>query len=93
LSAFERKEPFVYRFPVKVAQRGEGFVVTIPAVPGCVTSGRSREEALRKAREVLRAFLAQAGPGFSPASGTSPPTGEGTGGEYVEVAPPAVPPC
>ncbi len=83
----------MYRFPVKVEQHGEGFVVTIPAVPGCVTSGRSREEALGKAREVLRAFLMQAGPGFSPAGSPPPPLGGGADHEYVEVATPALQPC
>lgn len=80
------------RFPVKVEQRGEGFVVLIPAVPGCVTGGSTREEALRKAREVLQAMLMQAGPGFLPAASTPPP-GDGTDGEYVEVAAPSVPLC
>lgn len=83
----------MYRFPVKVELRGESFVVFVPAVPGCVTSGRSREEALRKAREVLQAIVAQAGPGFAPAAGASLPPGDGTHGEYVELAVPAVPQC
>jgi hypothetical protein len=79
------------RFPVKVEQRAEGFVVLIPAVPGCVTGGSTREEALRKAREVLQAMLIQAGPSFSPAASARP--GDGADGEYVEVAAPSVPPC
>jgi hypothetical protein len=91
--AFVREEPFMCRFPVKVEQRGEGFVVLIPAVPGCVTGGSTREEALRKAREVLQAMLMQAGPGFSPAADASPLPSDGTDGEYVEVAAPAVPQC
>lgn len=83
----------MYRFPVKVEQRGECFVVSVPAVPGCVTSGRSREEALRQAREMLQAFLMQAGPGFSPAVGSFPLPGEGAGAEFVEVAAAPVPSC
>lgn len=81
------------RFPVKVEQRGEGFVVLIPAVPGCVTGGSTREEALRKARDVLQAMLMQAGPCFSPAASVPPPPGDGADGEYVEVAAPSVPLC
>lgn len=83
----------MYRFPVKVERRGESFVVIVPAVPGCVTSGRSREEALGKAREVLRVFLMQAGPGFSPAASPPLPPSDGAGGEYVEVTAPALQPC
>jgi hypothetical protein len=81
------------RFPVKVEQRAEGFVVLIPAVPGCTTGGSSREEALRKAREVLQAMLMQAGPCFSPAASTPPSPGDGADGEYVEVVAPSVPLC
>ena len=80
------------RFPVKVEQRGEGFVVLIPALPGCVTGGSTREEALRKARDVLQAMLMQAGPGFSPAA-SAPLPGDGADGDYVEVAAPSVPLC
>lgn len=83
----------MYRFVVKVEQRGGIYVATITAVPGCVVGGRSREEALRKAREVLRAFLTQAGPGFSPAGSTPPLPGDGADGEYVELAAPAAEPC
>jgi HicB-like antitoxin of HicAB toxin-antitoxin system len=83
----------VYRFWVKVEQRGESYVVTVPAVPGCVTSGTNREEALRQAREVLRAIFMQAGPGF--ASAASPPllSHDGGDGEYVEIANPHVQFC
>jgi hypothetical protein len=93
LSDFERKEPFVYRFSVKVEQRGGGYVVTVPAVPGCVTGGRSREEALRQAREVLQAILMQAGPGFTSAADSPPLPRDGGDGEYVEVGVPPVGPC
>jgi hypothetical protein len=93
LSAFDRKEPFVYRFPVKVEPRGEGYVVTVPGVPGCVADGRSRDEALRQAREVLQAILMQAGPGFAQLAGPRPPPRDGGEGEYVEVAGPPLPLC
>ncbi len=83
----------MYRFPVKVEQRGERFVVSVPAVPGCVASGRSREEALRQAREMLQAILMQAGPGVLPAVGPPPLQDDGAHGEYVEVAAAAAQPC
>jgi hypothetical protein len=86
-----RKELFMYRFPVKLEQRGASFVVIVPAVPGCVAWGGNSEEALRKAREALQAILIQVGPGFSPAA--SEPPVPGADGQYVEVTVPAVQPC
>jgi hypothetical protein len=83
----------MYRFAVKVEQRGGTVIVIVPAVPGCVASGRNSEEALRKAREALQAILIQVGPYFSPVTSAAPFPGEGADGEYVEVALRAVEPC
>jgi hypothetical protein len=83
----------MYRFPVKVEQRGGAFIVIVPAVPGCVAWGRNSEEALRKAREALQAILIHVGPGFSPAASALPLSEAGADGEYVEVAVRAVQPC
>ncbi len=82
----------MYRFPVKVEKRGEGYVATVLAVPGCVSGGRSREEALRKVREVLQAILVQAGPCF-PLAASTPPLRDGGDEEYVVVAAPSLQPC
>ena len=79
----------MYRFTVKVEKRAEGYVIIVPAVPGCVTSGRTREEAFRKAREVLQAILIQAGPCF-PLSAIAPHTGDE---EFVDVSAPSVQSC
>ena len=76
----------MYRFPIKVEQRGESYLVTVPAVPGCVTGGKSREEALRKARELLQAILMQAGLGFLHAARLSPLLRDGADGEFLEVS-------
>lgn len=76
----------MYRFSARVEQRGGSYVVTVPAVPGCVTGGRSREEALRKARELLQAILMQAEPCFSNAADLPPLPGVGGDGEYVEIS-------
>jgi hypothetical protein len=73
---------------VKVEQRGESYIVTVPAVPGCVACGKSREDALRKAREELQAILVQAGPGFACAASPPFPARDGGDGEYVELAAP-----
>jgi hypothetical protein len=81
----------VYRLPAKVEQRGQSYVVTIPAVPGCITGGTTREEAIRKARELLQAILMQAGPCFSIAANPPPLPDGGGDGEYVEIsAPPSL---
>ena len=36
---------------------GRGYTVLIPALPGCITQGRSREEALLRAREAIAAYI------------------------------------
>jgi predicted RNase H-like HicB family nuclease len=38
--------------------RGRGYTVLVPALPGCITQGRSREEALSRAREAIAAYIA-----------------------------------
>ena len=35
----------------------EGYTVRVPALPGCITYGRTREEALERAREAIRGFI------------------------------------
>ena len=34
-----------------------GFTVTVPALPGCVTQGKNRDEALEHAQEAITGFL------------------------------------
>ncbi len=34
-----------------------GFVVSVPALPGCFTQGESRIEALKNAREAITAYV------------------------------------
>ncbi len=34
-----------------------GYVVTVPALPGCVTQGDTREEALERAREAIQCHI------------------------------------
>ena len=36
---------------------GRGYTVLVPALPGCVTQGRSQEEALMRAREAIAAYI------------------------------------
>ena len=35
----------------------EGYTVRVPALPGCVTYGKSREEALSRAQEAIVGFI------------------------------------
>ena len=39
------------------ADREGGFVVSVPALPGCFTQGESRAEALENAREAIAAYV------------------------------------
>ncbi|NOT00885.1 MAG: type II toxin-antitoxin system HicB family antitoxin [Phycisphaerales bacterium] len=34
-----------------------GFVATVPALPGCVSQGRTRRQALRNVREAIEAYI------------------------------------
>ena len=35
----------------------EGYTIRVPALPGCITYGRTREEALERAREAIEGFV------------------------------------
>ncbi len=35
----------------------EGYTIRIPALPGCITYGRTREEALSRAKEAIEGFI------------------------------------
>ena len=34
-----------------------GFTVTVPALPGCISEGNTREEAIRNIREAIELYL------------------------------------
>lgn len=38
-------------------ETGRGYTVLVPALPGCVTQGRTKEEALQRAREAIRCHI------------------------------------
>jgi predicted RNase H-like HicB family nuclease len=38
-------------------EEGQGWAVSVPALPGCFTQGDTREEALRNAEEAIAGFL------------------------------------
>ena len=35
----------------------EGYTVRVPALPGCITYGRNKEEALERAKEAIAGFV------------------------------------
>ncbi|MDP2953915.1 MAG: type II toxin-antitoxin system HicB family antitoxin, partial [Chloroflexota bacterium] len=35
----------------------EGYTVRVPALPGCITYGRTRDEALARAKEAVLGFI------------------------------------
>ena len=48
-----------YFFPLELAPEKDGrWTVDVPSLPGCVTWGHTREEALKHAQEAIEAYLA-----------------------------------
>jgi len=46
------------KYRVLIQRDEEGtFVAEVPALPGCVTQGATRQEALRNAQEAIRVYL------------------------------------
>lgn len=52
-------EKKIYRYTAlfEPAEEG-GYVVSIPALPGCVTQGETFEEAKKMARDAIKAYVA-----------------------------------
>ena len=46
-----------YTVVLEPDEDGRGFTVRVPALPGCITEGRNREEALVNAREAIAGFI------------------------------------
>ena len=38
-------------------EEGKGYAVLVPALPGCVTQGRTREEAIERAKGAIAAYI------------------------------------
>jgi len=45
------------RFTVVLNPEENGYVVSVPALPGCTTEGSSREEALRNVQDAMRLYV------------------------------------
>ena len=46
-----------YTVVLEPDEEGRGYTVRVPALPGCITEGRSREEALANAREAVEGCI------------------------------------
>jgi predicted RNase H-like HicB family nuclease len=51
------KRAMTYTVVLEPDEEGRGYTVRVPALPGCITEGRSREEALANAREAITGFI------------------------------------
>jgi predicted RNase H-like HicB family nuclease len=71
------------RYTVVLEQESDGgFVVSVPVLPGCVSQGDSRAEALANIREVIELYTADC-------REVGDPVPNEAGREYVEVDSPA----
>jgi len=46
-----------YTIVLEPDEEDRGYTVRVPALPGCITEGRTREEALENAREAILGFI------------------------------------
>ncbi len=51
------KQPDLRYTVVLLPDPDGGYVVTVPSLPGCVTQGDTREEALRNAQEAIEVYI------------------------------------
>lgn len=66
------------RFRVRLERGVDGWwVVTVPALPGCISQGRTKEQALANIREAIKLFIDASGPGI-PSEAAIPPDAEET---------------
>ena len=44
---------YVYHVLLDPSEEGDGYTVTVPALPGCITQGATKEQALARVREAI----------------------------------------
>jgi len=55
---FYYSDEMIKKYKVVIEPGEDGWlVVTVPALPGCITQGKNLEEALRNAKEAIAAYL------------------------------------
>ena len=54
----KREEDRTVKLPIVLeGNRREGYTATCPALPGCVSEGDTRQEAIKNIREAIRLYL------------------------------------
>jgi predicted RNase H-like HicB family nuclease len=72
-------EETIVKYTVVLQRENDGgYVVSVPALPGCVSQGDTREEALKNIEEAIELYLEDV-----KAAGEPIPTEDGR--EYIEV--------
>ena len=46
-----------YTIILEPDEKGRGYTVIVPALPGCITYGRTRQEALDRAKEAIEGYI------------------------------------
>ncbi len=46
-----------YTVVLEPDEEGRGYTVRVPALPGCITEGRTKEEALANAKEAILGYI------------------------------------
>ena len=46
-----------YRVLLEWSEEGGGYTVTVPALPGCISEGDTREQALANIREAIQCYV------------------------------------
>ncbi len=46
-----------YTVVLEPDEEGQGYTVIVPALPGCISQGRTKEEALANAKEAILGFI------------------------------------
>ena len=55
---FYYSDEMIKKYEVVIEPGEDGWlVVTVPALPGCITQGKNLEEALKNAKEAIAAYL------------------------------------
>jgi predicted RNase H-like HicB family nuclease len=76
-----------YSVVLTPAEESDMYTVTVPALPGCVTQGRTVEEALERAEEAIRGFVYALRLGGDPVPVEERPVRL----EVLDIEPPVVP--
>jgi len=46
-----------YTVVIEPDEEGQGFTISVPALPGCITEGETLDEALEMARDAIRLYV------------------------------------